>query len=136
IVTLVETATLVRVGLLIVAQEREAIATPLVIIDDEAAELSAWRAEMVETFDNLAPRVSLPPIPPAIDRDEIIPANLDFHAETPSIFDGDGFELNLPGMRLSRRADDIVDPAAPLIPDPAADLPALDIDDLVDIDLD
>lgn len=131
-----ESTSRVRREHLIVTQERDAIATALDTLDDEAAGLSAWRDEMVETFANLAPPVPLLPIPPAIDRAEIIPANLNFHAEIPSIFDGDGFELNLPGMRLSRRADDIVDPAVPLIPDPADVLPELDIDDLVDIDLD
>lgn len=131
-----ETATRVRRELLIVNQERDAIVAALDILDDNADALSAWRDEMVEKFDNLAPPVPLLPIPPAIDRAEIIPANLNFHAEIPSIFDGDGVDLTLPGKRLRRRSGDVVDPAVPLIPDPVDALPELDIDDLVDIDLD
>lgn len=131
-----ESATRVRREHLIVTQEREAITAALDILDDNADALSAWRDEMAETFDNLAPPVPLLPIPPAIDRAEIIPANLDFHAEIPSIFDGAGIDLTLPGKRLRRRSGDVVDPAVPLIPDPFDVLPGRDIDNRVDIDLD
>ena len=121
---------------LIVTQERDAIVAALDILDDNADVLSAWRDEMVEKFDNLAPPVPLLPVPPAIDRAEIIPSNLNFHAEIPSIFDGAGIDLTLPGKRLRRRSGDVVDPAVPLIPDQFDVLPGRDIDNRVDIDLD
>src|SRR5699024_9419836 len=121
--TMGETATRVRRELLIVAQEREAIAAALDILDDNADTLSAWRDDIAEPFDITAPPGPLTPNPPAIDRAEIIPANLNFHAEIPSTFDGDGFELKLPAKRLRRRAGDIVDPPRPLLPDPADVLP-------------
>ena len=131
-----EIAVSVRRELLIVTQEREAITAALDILADDAATMSALRADIADIIDNLAPPVPLPPIPPAIDRAEIIPANLNFHAEIPSIFDGAGIDLTPPGKRLRRRAGKIADPAVPLIPDMADVLPELNIDDLVDIDLD
>lgn len=121
---------------LIVTQEREAITAALDILVDDAVTMSALRADIADIIDNLAPPVPLPPIPPAIDRAEIIPANLNFHAEIPSIFDGAGIDLTPPAKRLRRRAGKIADPAVPLIPDMADVLPELNIDDLVDIDLD